>query len=522
MTENTQVPLVDDYREPLAAVDDFASAGAAAGRLLRERKSPTRGFRMAIREMVSDSAQYLVGLALLSVASVVLVPLYTRKITPAEFGVYALVDVTVLALLTIAGLGLNVAYLKWFAEAQEAEVSALFSQMLLAGCIAAGILGAAFSLLLSSAWGNRWFGTSTREFAWILFPIVVTENLETLLLAHLRALRRSIAFCGASAVRLVAVVGASIWYLLVQHRGLTGIFWGRAVGDIVGVAVLIAMCASAFRISCSWHRIAGMVRFGLPLVFSALMATMLDASGRYFLSHYGSLAEVGMYSLGTKLSGLMRVVLVAPFGVAWGGVMFQIAREKNARTIYSKLLCYVFLVGVVAAVITDLFTPTLLAIFATPAYSGAGRIVSLLLLTQAAAMLQYPASVGIYLQGFTNVFAPIYGGAFLLDLALNRLLVPRFGIGGAAVSWLIAWSALVLSSAIVSQFLYPLHYEAKPFLLAGMACLAAFLFRRIGISGLTLAGMACITCFALAIATVVAGFIVADFRATSLRLEDER
>ncbi len=476
---------------------------------------------MAMRDMVADSAQYLVGLALLSVASVVLVPLYTRKITPAEFGVYALVDITVLGLLTVASLGMNVAYLKWFAEAKAAEVPALFSEMLLAGCGAAAILGLAFSLMLRSGWGSHWFGMPTQSFAWILLPIVLTENLETLLLVHLRALRRSMAFCVASAVRLVAVVGASVWYLSVQHRGLSGIFWGRAVGDLVGVAVLAAMCTGAFRVSFSWNKIAGMVRFGMPLVFSALMATMLDAAGRYFLSHYASLAEVGTYSLGTKLSGLLRVLLVAPFGVAWGGVMFQIAREKNARVIYSKLLCYVFLVGVVAAVVTDLFTPALLAVFATPAYFGARHIVSLLLLTQAVGMLQYPASVGIYLKSFTKVFTLIYGGAFLLDLAMNRLLVPRYGIAGAAISWFVAWSTLVLGTAIVSQSLYPLHYEAKPFVLAGMACVAALLFRRMGMSALTISGLACTMCFAVVVAAAVAWFIVSNFRATALRLEAE-
>ena len=521
MTENAPEPLVDDYREPILVADDIGFASAGPDEITGQTSGHTGGFRTAILGMVGDSAQYLVGLALLSVANVVLVPLYTRKITPAQFGVYALIDISVLGLLTVASLGLNVAYLKWFAEAKPSEIPALFSDMLLPGCAAASILGLTFSLLLLSPLGARWFGMPTREFAWILLPIVFTENLETLLLAHLRALRRSMAFCGASAARLVAVVGASVWYLSVQHRGLTGVFLGRAVGDVVGVSVLIAMCAGAFRISCSWTKISGMTRFGVPLVFSALMATMLDASGRYFLSHYGSLAEVGMYGLGTKLSGLMRVLIVAPFGVAWGGVMFQIAREKNARAIYSKLLCYVFLVGVVAAVIMDLFTPALLTIFATPAYFGARRIVSLLLLTQAVGMLQYPASVGIYLKGFTRVFTLIYGGAFLLDLAMNRLLVPRYGIVGAAFSWLIAWSALVLATAIVSQFLYPLHYEAKPFLLAAMGCAAAFLFRRAGISAVTVGGIAYTACFSLLVVAVVGWFIVADFKATALRLEAE-
>jgi hypothetical protein len=154
MSENTPSPVIDDYPVAIAVTHRPAAVHTA----LDDAAEPARGFRHAIRSMLADSAQYLVGLALLSLASVALVPLYTRQLTPAEFGVYALVDVSVLGLLTIASLGLNVAYLKWFAVAKPSEVPALFSEMLLAGGGAAAILGAAFSFLLHIPLGAHWFG----------------------------------------------------------------------------------------------------------------------------------------------------------------------------------------------------------------------------------------------------------------------------------------------------------------------------------------------------------------------------
>jgi O-antigen/teichoic acid export membrane protein len=506
---------------PLVEIPDAADRTTCAASELTASSSdpvPVGGFRETIHAVVVDSVQYLLGLALLSLANIALVPLYTRRLSPSEFGIYALIDVTVLGILTVSSLGLNVAYLKWFSKIKANETSALFSEMLIAGSAAALVLGLVFFLIVRGEWGTRWLGITTNGFAWMLFPIVLAETLENLLLAHLRALRRPVAFCGASAARLVAMVAFSIWYLGVRHLGLTGVFLGRLAGDVAGIAVLIVLCSGAFRWSFSRERILGMVHFGLPLVFSALMATLLDVSGRYFLNHYGSYTEVGLYSLGSKLSGLVRVFLVAPFGAAWGGVMFQIAKVKNARIIYSKVLSYVFLLAIVAAVVTDLFTPALLKIFATPAYFEARRVVPLLLLMQAVVMMQYPMSVGIYLKGSTKVFTLLYGGSLLLDLAMNRLLVPRFGMIGAALTLLTAWAALVGGTAIVSQRHYALDYEARPFLLGGLICSVVFLFQKTGITN-SAGNLVYVSIFALLITFTVLWYVVWDFRSTSTRLE---
>lgn len=513
MAANPQIPV-----EGLKLCDGAVPLiSCAAAEPLVSKNS--QGFRKIMLTMARDSGQYLAGLALLSLANVALVPLYTRQLTPVAFGAYALVDVSILSILTISSLGLNVAYLKRFAEAKPEDVSLLFMTVLVAGLAAAALLGLSLSYLLHGKTVDAWFGMPVREISWMLLPIVCAETLQTLFLAHLRAARRPWAFCAGSVIRLVGVVAASLWFLLVKHQGLHGVFLGRLFGDVAGVAVFAVLSMGALQLSFCWKRATEMVRFGLPLVFSALMAALLDASGRYFLSHYSTLAEVGLYGLGMKLSGLLRVFLVAPFGVAWGGIMFRISREENAQLIYSKLLGYALVIGVTAAAVADLFTPVALTVFATPVYFGAERIVPVLLMTQAVAMMQYPASVGIYLRGSTRLFAPIYGGSLALDLLLNRLLVPRLGIRGAAISWLISWAVLVGATACVGQRLYPLRYEWKPWLMAGMAWVAVSAFKTSGISGVTIPGLACSGGFCIALLSLVIWFVWSDFHKTAAGIE---
>ena len=86
-----------------------------------------------------------------------------------------------------------------------------------------------------------------------------------------------------------------------------------------------------------------MLRYGMPIVWSALIAMLLDATGRYFLNHYSTTEQVGYYAASIKIAGVFQLLITQPFGIAWGGLMFQIAKWPNARKVYSKILEYLFL-----------------------------------------------------------------------------------------------------------------------------------------------------------------------------------
>src|SRR4029077_10677355 len=80
------------------------------------RKIQSEPIGATLVSLLSDSAVYLMGAVLIGLGSIVLVPLYTRTLGPREFGVYALVDITVLLVVTVTTLKMDVSYLKWFAD----------------------------------------------------------------------------------------------------------------------------------------------------------------------------------------------------------------------------------------------------------------------------------------------------------------------------------------------------------------------------------------------------------------------
>jgi len=421
----------------------------------------------ALFALARDSLVYLAGTAMIGLSNFILLPLYTRYLTPAEFGVYALVEITVLILVAVTQLGFRASYLKWFADTKPSRRGELLGSTLIVGALAAAIGGGLLTLAVASPLGKQWLQTATGSLAWMLLPIVLFENLQGLLLTDLQARRQAVAFSVSAVARLLAIVGASLWFLGVKKQGVAGIFLGRLFGDGTSVALLAAFCFRSTAPRFAWPIVVPMLRYGLPLVWSALTAMMLDASGRYFLGHYGTVEQVGLYGVGVKISNIMQVIVVQPFGTAWGGLMFQIAHWPNARLIYSRTLSYAFIVAMTVAAVMMIFSPGLLAVFTTPAYAPAIAVTPWLLLPHALRILEYWACLGLYLTKRTTWVAATYSAGLMINLLANWFLVPRYGMFGAAVAWVVSLILIIGIMAWLANRCYPLPYIGR-YLLGGL------------------------------------------------------
>lgn len=462
MSELHEFPSTIGPTAALPAGSDSATSPIAAVR------NPAEAALEAFRALIGDSLIYLAGSVALGFGNFLLVPLYTRHLTPSEFGIFALVDVTVLVLVTVTQLKLDVSYLKWFADLNPARHASLLGSVVSIGVATSLIGGGLLAFTIASSFGQSWLRTSQRGFAWMLLPIVVLENLQGLLLTDLRARRRPALYAISTVARLLAMVGATFWLVAIQKQGVYGVFLGRLAGDAVCLVLLACFC---FR--WPWFRfdaelLRPMIRYAAPLVWGVFMLQMIDASGRYFLGHYSTLEQVGLYGAALKISGVFQMLVTQPFGVAWGGLMFQISRWPTARLVYSKVMSAVFVLAMAGALVAALFTPTLFSLLASPAYGPAMAVLPLALLGRAIAMLEYPVSTGLAVVSQTKWFAVIYSAGLGITLIANYLLVPSYGMFGAAAAWLFGWTVVLAAVAAVGQRYYPIDYEWKLLLAAAV------------------------------------------------------
>ena len=419
-----------------------------------------------LRSLVGDSAQYLVGVAVMGLASMVLLPLYTRYLSQSDFGLFSLVEILALSAISISGLGFNVSYLKWFAASPSEKIPEVLGTTLWVNGIAGVVTGTALWMFLTSGVAAKGLRHDAGRFAWFLLPLILLETMQGVLLTHLRARRRPVAFSVVSAIRLVAIAVFSIWLVAARGKGLLGVFEARVLGDLGAALVAWGLTASDVSFSASLSSARSMAKYGLPVMGSSLIIMILDGAGRFFVNHYANLEQVGLYTVAVKISGVMRLSIVVPFGSAWGGLLFQIAKRPDAQVVFSKIMSYLLVLSVSIALVFSAASPVLLLILTTRQYSACLPIVPWLLFVQVITVLQYPASAGIFLGSATKWLVPIFTAGVVISLLLNRLLVPKFGGVGAAAAWLASWLMITVLMASFGQRYYPLRYEKKSLLFA--------------------------------------------------------
>jgi len=139
--------------------------------------------------------------------------------------------------------------------------------------------------------------------------------------------------------------------------------------------------------------------------------------------------------------------------------MFSTAKEENARETYSRVLTYFLLVAMFVALALSTLSLEVIAVMSTPPFYDAYKVVPLIALSYVLYGCYFVLSVGIALEGKTKYAALIVVSAAILNLGLNYLLIPSYGMMGAAVATAICYAMLPIGMFFASRRYYPIQYE---------------------------------------------------------------
>ncbi len=424
-----------------------------------------------VKTMARHSAVYGVFDFLGRAGAFLLVPLYARVMTPAEFGALEIFTVSWALLLTVLVLGFNSALVRYYVPEPDPAVRTeyfrtAFSAVLLVAGIAAAALFAA-----APAVSRMMFRDSSQTGLWrLLFAWVFLDASGLMLLSLFRAQGRPVRYSLVNLSKLFSVLLLNALLVGVLHKGVAGALTGNLLGSAVGLALGLVGAAREFGLSIRIERLRRLAGFGLPLVVSGLGLYVMNSADRFFLNAFGNLTELGIYSLGYKV-GLSMSVMLNAFVVAWPPVMFRIAEEKNAPEIFARVLTYYLLVtcGILIGVAS--MSHEIVYVIAGAAYASAAALVPLILIAYLVQGVYYILSVGVTVTDKTRWVPVVVGAAALVNLAGNYLLIPHFKLWGAAWATLISFLCLPVGMWLVARRFYPILFEARRLvvLLAGTA-----------------------------------------------------
>jgi O-antigen/teichoic acid export membrane protein len=430
-----------------------------------------------------DSIVYGLSLAISQFVGFLLIPLYTSYLTPAHYGTLEILSITSSLLGMVVAMGLASALIRSYLKCEDQQGKQVVVSTVLVFLTVTSLLFMLVLQLLAGHISTLLFDSSeyTTYFRIIFLSMFFNEG-STIALAVFRAKGQPIRYAAAAICQFVLSVVLNIVFVVGLEMGVEGILYAGLITAVFVYIVLMANLVRQVGTKLSGHQLKMLLAFGLPLVPSNVGGWILTMADRYFLQLLSTSQEVGLYSLGYKLGMVILALLVGPFQLAWLPFLFSSAKEKRAAETYSRVFTYFVLVALFAALVISILAREILMVMSTPAFHDAYKVVPLVAASYVLWGCHYILAVGIYLEGKTKYLAVLVGGAAILNLGLNYLLIPGYGMMGAATATLVCYALLPVGAYLVSRRYYVVNYEwgrvAKVVLLVTLIYVASIFVDR--------------------------------------------
>lgn len=428
------------------------------------------------------SITYGLGVAVSQAVAFFLLPVYTRYLTPADYGGLEIFQTTLSILSIIFVMGLTSALFRSYFNYDDEE-----KRKTVVGTTFLFLTGTSFLLFLilmalAGDFSALLFGSVEYAFYFrVIFLTLFFDVGIVVAFSVFRAREESKKYAIFALIRFLMAAGLNILFVVVLHKGVLGILWGGLIAAFSLYSILLRSIIKNAKLSFSIAELKEMLSFGLPLVPASLAAWIMTVGDRYFLQFLSTPTELGLYSLGYKFGFIIQGLIVGPFSLAWPPFLLSIAKEKEAKEVYSSVLTYFVLVGMAVALALSVLSQEILIVVTTPSFYTAYKVIPLIGLSYVLYGCYFVFHAGIWLERKTKYLALIVGAGAAVNLGLNYLLIPSYGMMGAAVATAISYLMLPIGSYFVSHRYYPIKYEwgrvAKIFL-AAVLVYAGTLFIR--------------------------------------------
>jgi len=400
-----------------------------------------------------------------TIASVFLVPFYTRVLTPADYGVATLLGILFTIIGIVANMGMSSAVFWAYFKARKEERGEVISTSFVLQTVFP-IFVSLITFVAASRISGVLFGSTQYSNLIVISAVALFFNSSVLLpLSLLRAEGIPSKYTLITVTKLISTVLFSLVLVIGLRMGLLGVFMGNLIGAFLGYLLGLIYTLPRIRLAFSGHWAKEMLNFGLLLMPAGLAAWVLNSSDRYFLNFFVGTADVGIYNVGYKVGMLVNLVSSALL-LAYPRFMFSIYNEKpNPKDYFKKISTYFYLITFSSALFISVFSREVIEFFTGSAFHGAYIVVPLISFSYVANGLYQTFITGAIVNKKTYVatLATFIAGG--LNIVLNYVLIARFGMMGAAFSTLISFAILALVGLGFSQKVYSIPFEFRRILM---------------------------------------------------------
>ena len=457
----------------------------------------------AIKRLAGQTAIYGIPSVLGRILGYLLVPLYTNVFRPGDYGTVNVFYAYASFLMVILTYGMETTFFRFNEHQQDKK------QVFSTGMISLIISSVLFLVVISLFAGDiaRWIEYPdhpeyVRWFAWIL----ALDALSAIPFAHLRAENRPARFAWIKMTNISVNIGLNLFFLLLcpfilnhYHEGIFGrlitsiyrpdwgieyIFVSNLVASGVTIFMLVPQISNVkWKITPElWRK---MLIYSFPLLFAGMAGIVNETFDRlllrYLLPKDIASSQVGIYSACYKISILMTIFIQA-YKYAAEPFFFGLAKEKDAKEVYAKIMDYFIIVVSLIFLVTMLYLDDFIlpVLVRSKEYWVGKGVIPVLMMANLFLGVYYNLSIWYKITAKTSWGAWLSLIGAVITLALNFWWIPLssehliYGYYGSAWATFICYGSMMILSYLIGQKYFPVKYNLAKF--AGYLGLSVLLY----------------------------------------------
>jgi O-antigen/teichoic acid export membrane protein len=415
-----------------------------------------------LKRLVSSLAAYQVADVVSKFIAVLLLPVYTRYINPAGYGVVELLGNGVILISILVRFGMIESFLRFYYSDEDQDrrdaLARRATGFLLLTTTIVSIVLAVFAAPLSK------IVLGYRDPAILRIAVLglwAFTNLE-MAYALLRVDERLRAYATATLINVGITIAASVVLVVVLGKGAKGLLLGNyGASTVVLFGVWWAMrdrLAPRPHPGVETHGV--LFRFGLPTVPAEASVYALSIVDRYYIFHHGVTGprQAGLYSIAVKLAGAVAFIVRA-FQYAWPPLAYSVRDDAEAARLYGLVTTYYLLISGLVVAGLALLGRWVLRLLAAPSFFDAYKALPWV-------------ALGWALYGLWVVFLVIAGRAkvttrnfpaalagLVVNVVMIVLLVPTLGIAGAGIALCGAYVVMIAVMHFLTRRAFAASFE---------------------------------------------------------------
>jgi O-antigen/teichoic acid export membrane protein len=430
--------------------------------------------RQKLADLSKNLAIYGAGDVATQAVNFLLLRFYVEYLTPADYGILALLASIEAPVKLFFRWGLDGAFMRyWFDCDDERERQRLSSTLFWFLLVVNGVL-LLLSLLAAPFLSDRLLRAPGYTLALQLVLLNTFAIGFTFIPFHvLRIEKRAREFSSLTLARSVSTLVLRIVLVMGMKLGVMGIVWADIAVTSVLLIVMVRWFAPLLRPVFSVPLLRKSLAFGLPRVPHGFALQVMAVGDRFVMGRYLSVQDVGFYSMGVSF-GLIQKVALGAFEYAWAPFYYATAREPDAPRVFSTVTTYgIAILALMTAGLSSI-AADLLNLVTHGQYVGSAGVVA----WTAGGVFFYGVylltSIGLNITSHTSYYPVSTAVGAATNIALCFAWIPRFGIIGAAWANAAAYGLQAAIAYLMSQKFYPVRYEYGRILRAVGAAFAGY------------------------------------------------